>query len=348
MKIRTITGFLVLCVLLVSALGTLDAQNKRTGTAAATELLIPIGARDVAMGGSALAVTSGAEAIYWNPAGLSAMPYSAEGMVSSMSYLGDIDVSWAAVAMKFEGFGTMGFSIKSLDFGQIPMTTTDDPDNTFGRTFSPTYLTVGLTYSKALTDAIAAGFNMKVVTERIDRVSATGFAFDLGIQYSRLLGIQGFNLGVAVKNIGPGMQFDGPGLYREALPLEGLRPQQKLKSEAAEFELPSVVEIGMAYRASFGNNLQGMLAGSFTNNNLYLDEYRLGGEVGFTMEGLQLFGRAGMNMVPLAEDDGNIFGPTFGFGVAYNPGGIDLILDYAYRTVEYFDANQVISVRVGF
>ena len=346
MKMRIFIGSLLLCLLLVSALGTLEAQNKRTGTAAATELLIPIGARDLARGGSALAVTSGPEAIYWNPAGLGMMSHSAVGMFSSMSYIGDINVNYGAVAMKFEGFGAVGFSVKTLDFGSIPLTTEDDPENAFGRTFSPTYLTVGLTYSRDLTDAVAAGVTFKLVSEQIDRVSSSGLAIDLGIQYNRLLGINGFHLGVAVKNIGPGMKFDGPGLLRDALPIDGRRPIQKLQSEAATFELPSTVEVGLAYDATLANNVVGTLSGSFTNNNLYLDEYNVGGEVGYSMTNLQLFGRAGLGMVP--EADTNIFGPTFGLGLNWQASGIDVIIDYAYRQVEFFDANNVFSVKLGF
>jgi len=346
MKMRIFIGSLLLCLLLVSALGTLEAQNKRTGTAAATELLIPIGARDIARGGSALAVTSGPEAIFWNPAGVGNMTHSAEGMFSTMSYIGDINVSFGAVAMKFEGFGTVGLSVKSLDFGSIPLTTEDDPENSFGRTFSPAYLTVGLTYSKDLTDAVAAGFNLKLVSEQIDRASSSGLAIDLGIQYNRLLGINGFHLGVAVKNIGPGMKFDGPGLYRDALPIDGRRPIQKLKSEAGTFELPSTVEIGLAYDATLANNVMGTLSGSFTNNNLYLDEYNVGGEVSYALTNLKLFGRAGVGLVP--EADTNIFGATFGLGLNWQATGVDVVIDYAYRQVEFFDANNVFSVKLGF
>lgn len=348
MKTTCITGCIVLCVLLVSASGTLEGQNKRTGTAAATELLIPIGARDLALSGAAMAISNGTEAIHFNPAGLSRMQYSAEGMMSTMSYLGDINVNFGAVAMNFKGFGALGFSVKSLNFGDVPLTTVDDPDNQFGRTFSPTFLTIGLTYSRALTDAVAAGMNLKLVMERIDRVSSSGFAVDLGVQYNRLLGLKGFSLGVAVKNIGPGMQFDGPGLYRDALPIEGLRPAQKLKSEAATFELPSTVEIGLAYTAPMADNLNGTICGSFTNNNLFLDEYRLGGEIGYAIEKVQLFARVGANMLPQAETDGNIFGPTYGAGLSYAATGIDITIDYAYRTVKFFEANQVMCLRVGF
>lgn len=346
MKQRLFISGLLLCLLLVAALGTLEAQSKRIGTAAATELLIPVGARDLARGGSALADSRGLEAIYWNPAGLGRLEYSAEGMFSTMNYIADIGVNYGGVAASFGGFGVVALTIKSLDFGDIPLTTESDPENESGRLFSPTFVTVGLSYARALTDVISAGATVKIVSEQIDRASASGIALDFGVQYHRLAGISGLHLGVAVKNIGPQMQFDGPGLLRNALPTEGVRPEQKLKSEAGTFELPSTVEIGLAYDARLTDDLVGTVSGSFTNNNLYVDEYRFGGEVGYTLGSLKLFGRAGMGLAPQA--DTNIFGNTFGFGVVYAATGINLTVDYAYRAVEFFDANSVISVKLGF
>jgi hypothetical protein len=338
----------VLCVALAVIAESVSAQNKRIGTAAATELLIPVGGRDLAMGGSSIATSTGLEAIHWNPAGLGRMKYAAEGMFSNMSYIADIGVNYGAVGASFGDFGVLGLSVKSLDFGDIPLTTEDDPENASGRFFSPTYVTVGLTYARALTDAISAGGTVKLISEQIDRVSASGFAMDFGIQYKGLVGISGLSLGVAIKNIGPQLKHDGPGLYRDAIASGGGRPEQKYKSEAASFELPSIVEIGLGYAGSVGDNMMWNLTGSFTNNNLYLDEYRLGGELGITMESLRLFGRAGLGMVPQAQEKENIFGATFGFGFGYLAGGVDITLDYAYRQVEFFDANQVISIKLGF
>jgi len=339
---------LVVCVALGVIIDSAVAQNKRTGTAAATELLIPVGGRDLALGGSSIATSSGVEAIYWNPAGLGRLTHSAEGMFSSMSYIADINVTYGAVGASFGDFGVVALSVKALDFGDIPLTTEDDPENNSGRFFSPTYVTVGLSYARALTDAISAGGSLKLVNEQIDRVSSSGVALDFGVQYRGLVGVSGLNLGVAVKNIGPQMKYDGSGLYRDALAGGGRRPEQKFKSDAASFELPSVVEIGLGYAGTMSENMTWNLTGSFTNNNLYLDEYRVGGEIGVMMNELRLFGRAGVGMVPQADDNADIFGSTFGFGLGYLTGGMDLSLDYAYRQVEFFDANQVISVKIGF
>jgi hypothetical protein len=276
------------------------------------------------------------------------MAHSAEGMFSNMTYIADIAVNYGAVGASFGDFGVIALSVKSLNFGDIPLTTEDDPENTSGRFFSPTFVTVGMSYSRALTDAVSAGITAKIISEQIDRVNSSGFALDFGVQYRGLVGISGLNLGVAVKNIGPQMKYDGSGLYRSARPTEGQRPEQRFKSEAASFELPSIVEIGLGYSGTMADNMLWNLTGSFTNNNLYLDEYRLGGEVGITMESLRIFGRAGLSMVPQAEEKENIFGSTFGFGFGYMAAGLDITLDYAYRQVEFFDANQVVSVKLGF
>jgi hypothetical protein len=345
---KLFTALAVLLAVVVLADNSYAQTGQRVGTAAATQLLIPVGARDLAMGGSSLANTKGVEAIYWNVAGLGRIHSSAEGMFSSMNYIADIGVNYGAVGGRFGDFGVVGFSITTLDFGDIPLTTNDDPENTSGRFYSPNYVTVGLSYARALTDAISAGFTVKIISEQIDRASSSGFAMDIGVQYNRLVGIQGLELGVVVKNIGPQMQYDGPGLYKVATSSEGLRPEQRYKSEAGTYELPSTVEIGLGYSGNVENNIEYAVMGTFVNNNLYLDEYKVGAELGFGFESLTLYGRAGMGFVPQAEDNSNIFGNTFGAGVHWNASGIELTVDYAYRSVDLFDANNVVSVKVGF
>jgi hypothetical protein len=349
MKIRFLTAALLLCVSLLMVFGNASAQNQRIGSAAASELLIPVGARDIAMGGSTIATSEGLEAIYWNPAGLGRMRHSAEGMFSWMQYIADIKVNYGAVASKFGDFGTLGLSLKALDFGDIPLTTVDDPEGLGGKTYSPTYVTIGLTYGRALTDAIAFGLTGKLFTETIGRVSASGFALDFGVQYNGLVGISGLQVGVAVKNIGPQLKYGGTGLYRSAIATDGNRPQQKYAIESAGFELPSLVEIGISYAGTVRDNMMYQLNSSFSNNNLYLDEYRVGGEYGIKVQDVSVFARAGYAFVPqIADKKDDIFGVDLGFGISYLSGGVDLSLDYAYRKVDLFTSNNIICFRVGF
>jgi len=133
-----------------------------------------------------------------------------KGMFSTMTYIGDIKVSAGSVAATFGSLGVIGLSIKNLDFGDIPVTTVEDSENRTGATFSPTYMVIGLTYSRLITDATSVGATIKLINESIPRASSSGIAFDLGLQYSGLFEVAGLNLGVTVKNIGPEMKWMDP------------------------------------------------------------------------------------------------------------------------------------------
>ena len=185
--------------------------GNRTGTGGSAQLLIPVGARDLAMGGSTISTTRGIESLFWNPAGVARAVSSANVIFSHMSYIADIGVEYGAVSGKFGDLGTIALSVKSLSVGEIPVTTTDNPDGT-GQFYSPQFFTAGLTYSRMLSDRISVGVTTNLISERISDVSASGVAFNVGVIYDNLADMAGLSLGVVVKNIGPQMRFDGPAL----------------------------------------------------------------------------------------------------------------------------------------
>jgi hypothetical protein len=348
MKTNNVFRYAVLVGMFLAMVASVYAQANRSGTAAASELLIPVGTRGIALGSSTLSTAVGIEAIYWNPAGLSRMKNSAEAMFSNMNYFADIGVMYGAVGANFEGFGVIGLSIKSLSFGNIIVTTDDDPDGLSGQTYSPTLVNFGLTYSRALTDVISVGVTATLVSEQIARVSSTGFAFSVGIQYAHLAGINGLGLGVALKNIGPQMSFDGSGLLQAAEVTDANRPPQYYRVQAASYDLPSSMEIGLSYERMLGEKANFQINGLFINNNLGVDEYRVGGELSYALSGLQLFGRGGYALAPKADKDKYLYGATAGVGFKYAATGIDITFDYAWRQVKYFGAQNVFSVILGF
>jgi hypothetical protein len=336
---------LVLLVVMWAAGGNVYAgRGDKAGTSAAPELLIPVGGRDLALGGASIATTRGVDAIYWNPAGLPRSNYSTEAMFSHMNYIADIGVEYMALSTKFEGFGSLGFSLKALSFGDIAITTEDNPDGT-GELFSPTYVTVGLTYARLLTDRISVGFTTNLMSERVDRVSATGVAFSVGLQYSGFANVGGLNIGVAVKNIGPGMSFDGSGLLRQAIPGDVLRPSSQLKIEAATDELPSTIELGVGYTYSLEEQHNLTMSSVFQNNNFSDDEYKLGLEYDYDNT---LFLRGGYDLAQETLEDSYIYGLTAGAGVHYAFTGLDVTVDYAFRSVDFLQDNHIFAVRLGF
>jgi hypothetical protein len=339
----------VLCLLLVVSLVTLaDAANpSRVGTAGAQELLIPVGARGIAIGGSNMVFATGVDAIYWNPAGLGRQATSVEGIVSSMTYIADINVVYAGLGVQAAEFGTLGFTVKSVGFGNIPVTTTEYPDGT-GENYSPTFITLGATYAKSLTDRIAVGITANLVSERIMSVSATGMAVNVGIQYQNL-GVQGLDLGITVKNLGTDLKFAGADLLHKGTSTTGLRGSQFYSVEAAANEMPSSLEIGLGYTHKFDERNFAKVGGMFRNNNFQEDEYNVGAEYSFdnlffVRGGYTLPGK---NTKDAALEREYIYDYTLGAGLHYNAGGVELSFDYAYRHQKYFDASNIITLKIG-
>ncbi len=334
-----------LVIILALCVDVFGGGGKRNGTGGAQELLLPVSARGLALSNAYVSGITGLDAIFYNPAGLGVTDLSAEAMFSYMSYIADIGFSFAAAAIHFEDFGSLGFSVRSLDFGDIPVTTVDNPYGT-GATFSPTFVVVGLTYSNALTDRVRVGLNINLISETIQRSSATGFAFDAGVQYNGLAGIEGLKFGVVLKNLGPKMSFEGPDLLRRATESNSTRGTQFYSVTTEEFELPSQLELGLAYERRFSDSYRATFSTSFQNNNFSNDEYKLAGEFAYNE---LLFVRGGYTYVSEAIDneDEFLFGPTFGAGV-HLTGGVDVTVDYAFQATRLFDSNHMVSVKLGF
>ncbi|RJP60538.1 MAG: hypothetical protein C4543_05015 [Ignavibacteriales bacterium] len=336
-KFLTIITVLAFC----SALYAGDVARK--GTTGADQLLIPVGAQGIATGGAMLATLTGLESIYYNPAGL-ARHEGAEAMFSYMSYLADINISYFAASASLGDFGTMALSFKTFDFGDIPVTTAELPDGT-GETYSPTFLTVGLTYSKVLTDRISVGANFKLITEEIVNTSATGFALDVGVQYRFS---ESLALGASVKNIGTNMSYSGQDMqHTTTIPGTQIGSQPGVfEITAEEFQIPSYFELSLAYKHTFNEQNQLVVASTFTNNNSFEDNLSFGLEYGFMNT---FFLRGGYSLL-MENSDESVFGFAAGAGVNYDfAGEIGITVDYAYRDVKEFpEANHIFTVKLGF
>ncbi len=339
-----IKTLMILTILLFAVDSSFAGGGVRTGTAGASELLIPIGARDIAMGGANVGVASGISSLFWNPAGIANMKNSVSVEFSHMNYIADIGMEYGAVAANFEGFGVVSLSIKALSIGDIPVTTNVQPDGT-GETYRPTAMVTGLTYSRQLTDRIAIGVTANLISESIDQVSTTGMAFNAGVKYNNLANIDGLNFGIVLKNIGPQMTYDGSGLLTKAKVADYDRPDYYYKINAAPFELPSQFELGFGYKPMISDSKPLQFAVAYTNNNFSGDEYKFGAEYDYNN---LFFLRGGYSMSPKSQSDEYIYGFTAGAGVNYSLGTIDVKVDYAYRYVKYFDANHVFEVSLGF
>jgi hypothetical protein len=341
---KNISRSLIIVFALLLALDVYAGGGNRTGTGGAAQLLVPVGPRGIAMGESNISTSYGVESLFWNPAGVAKMDGSTSVMFSHMSYIADIGVQYGAVSANFEGFGVLSLSLKSLSIGDIPVTTTLNPDGT-GAVFSPQMLTAGISYSRALTERIAVGVTANLVSETLDRVTATGFAFNIGVIYQDLGNINGLSMGVVMKNIGPQMEYSGSGLLTQATVDGQARSPQYYNVQAAKFNLPSSFELGLGYKPVLDDMNSLQFSGAFQNNNFSADEYKLGAEYGFNN---MFFARVGYQMAPNIEKADYLYGLTAGVGVNIDLEGIGIRVDYAYRDTQYFDGNHVFALTLGF
>lgn len=326
-------------ILAIVMLGVVFAGDEaRLGTTAGAQVSIPVGARDFAMAGADLVYTRGVDAVYWNPASIAGIQ-GANGTFSNMSYIADVNVNYFAVGSVLGGFGNIGFTAKTIDFGDILITTVEAMDGT-GATFSPTFMTMALTYGKAFTDRINFGITGKMVYESIPRASASTVAFDIGVQYVDFANIKGLGLALVLKNIGGDMHYHGSGLKTEAT---SEKYTEFFDREASYDQLPSSYSMGTSYK--IGESI--LLGASFVSNNNSYDEFNIGGEYNFNN---MIYLRGGLNsaMVQDVDKDNVLFGPSFGFGIHYELLGVGLLLDYAYRPANYFSGNQLISLGFAF
>jgi len=322
----------------------LAGDVSRKGTTGADQLLIPVGARSIATGGTFVANITGVEAIYYNPAGLD-MAGRSEAMFSFMNYLADIKVSYFGLSAKVGDLGTFGLSFKSMNFGDIPITTFDQPDGT-GSNYSPTFIVGGLSYAKQITDRVSAGINLKVIYEQITNVSATGAALDFGVQYKFPNNMM---LGVAVKNIGTNMAYSGADLQvKNEIPGNAPGAGFGVYEPSTEaFQIPSYFELSSSYKLNINQQNFLMFGGKFTSNNSFEDQLSFGLEYGFLNT---FFLRGGYNYLLESKAENNLYGLTLGGGLSYNFGGSVFIdVDYAYRAVKDFPtgAQHVFTMKLG-
>ncbi len=263
-----------LCVGMVAA-----EDTNRMGTAGAVELRLPIGARATALSGAVLADVTGAEALFWNPAGASAGT-GYEAMFSYGEIFADIKLNYFGITADAGGMGTIGVSAKVLDIGTWEQTTETQPEGT-GVMVDPSFWVLGLTYSKQMTDQVAFGTTLNFINEKVMQTSASGFAIDFGFQYTTPL--QGLQFGIVMKSVGPDMTFDGPDFERSILLPEddGNSAPKALWLRSASFELPSNIMFGVNYQALKADMYSFNVMTDLQFNNHSEDEYRFGGEFAY-------------------------------------------------------------------
>ena len=329
---RNKTFLLIIALLLLTCQSVMAGNENRIGTAGAPELLIATGSRGTALGGAVVANSYGVDAIHWNPAGLAWLE-GTEAMASILPYIADIDVTYLAIGKQIEDFGTVALSVKVVSVGEIEETTEDFPDGT-GSIFEPTMAVIGLTFAKAVSTQVNFGITGRYIREDIFEVSASGLSFDFGFTYEPR--IYGLTLGLAIRNYGPDIVFSGSG-FEDAI--DG-RP---LASTEAGSELPTSIDMGLAFNFVNEGLNSATFSTNFRSNNLSNDNWNGGVEYVYD-ESYSL--RAGYLY---SGQEKFLYGFSLGAGVSVDLGeDARLTFEYSWTDTEVFNSNQYFTMKASF
>ncbi|MBI5242106.1 MAG: PorV/PorQ family protein [Elusimicrobia bacterium] len=179
-------------------------SDKAAGATGAAFLKLPAGARIPSFGGSYAAAADNAEAMFWNPAGLSRLegagrPEAAVGYLSLLETMYSGSLAYAHPLANQRGVVGASF----LYFSQSPMQGYDPRGDPTSR-FTPNDLAHSVGYGTLL-GPVRLGGAVKFIRSAIDDACGSTFALDFGIQADRVTDIGGgpLDLGLSVQNFGP-------------------------------------------------------------------------------------------------------------------------------------------------
>lgn len=342
----------ILSIFLLAAFlstGLYAGNPDRQGEAGAYELLMLPWARTAGLNGLNTSMVYGLESIRMNPAGLARINGS-EAVLSHTRYFEgtDISINAAGYGTKSGETGSFALSIEALDFGDIPVTTTNAPDGT-GGTFRPLFLNLALSYAKSFDDKIFVGITGRFISQAIAELNATGFAIDAGVQY--VTGDRdNFKFGVVLRNFGTPMRFSGQGLaFEQQTDVNTGSIDIAFDQQAKKFELPSQLNIGLSYDMYAASVNRVTVMGSFIANTFSLDQVGGGIEYAFKEQFMVRASYKADVGNPDIEGFSNVYtGLALGasIDVPFSKESTSRIgVDYAFRTTNPFNGTHNIGIR---
>jgi hypothetical protein len=224
----------IVLLLALWAVSTESVWAQKVGTSSLQFLKVMPTARATALGDAYVSLASGADALFWNPAGLTSAVSHDIAMTMTV-WLFDTKQGAFGYALPLGDIGTFGVQVQYVDFGTIQETRVDylqfvgptggqtyNPGLT-GNTFRPYSYLVGLSYGRMFTEAFSAGVTAKYVRESLfngstvtvtnpstgaleeHNTSAGVLLFDFGIRY--YTGFRSIFLGASVQNFGGQVKF---------------------------------------------------------------------------------------------------------------------------------------------
>lgn len=340
---------LIIGLLATLALPAFAGNPDRAGSAGASQLLVNPWARSSGFGLANTSLLSGVESMFGNVAGL-AHTRKTELYFSNTRWLEGSGVKLNAIglAQKLGESSVIGLSVTTFGFGELDITTDAKPEGGVG-SFSPVMSNIGVAYAKAFSNSIYGGFLLRVVSESIANVKASGVCFDAGIHY--VTGKKDdTHFGISLKNVGPPMRFSGDGLSVQGLVSSG-SDQLTLEQRSERFELPSNLNVGAAQDFYMKEVHRITVAANFGSNSFTRDQFSLGVEYAFKKMFHLRAAYLWEDKITNDDERSTVFtGPSAGLSIDL-PFGTEkksaFSVDYGYRATNPFNGCHSIGVRIA-
>jgi hypothetical protein len=298
---RALSAVLAAVPALVPALA---GAQRPIATEGALDLVLPTGARAVALGQATMGHDGTTESVWGNPSALARMRGTTAAIHHSQSVGGTADA--VAVIAHSKMLGSFGVSASLRDFGA---SVNADEGGTEGGTILSRSLIYAATYAASVADRLSVGLSYKLLQWRVDcsgpctgenGVLAQTSALDAGAQFS-LDPMLPIRVGASVRNVGLPMQVN---------------------DEPQSDELPSRLQAGLEVRVP---GLDAMVAGT---------ELRVSADMVSELRRMDPAPRLGAELAwqrrfhirgGYASRDGGFGGPSVGLG--YEAG--NLAIDFA-------------------
>jgi len=328
--------YLIFLLIITTQLSAQYSDLNQIGTSVANFLKIGAGGRATAMGNSFVALSDDASAAYWNPGGLSIMPYD-ETIVQVTNWLADTKYYFLSTTFSLGDYARLAISATSFTSGEMEETTIYEPEGT-GRKFVTSNMQFGFSLARSFTDRFSAGITLKYITESLDRTSASTLALDIGSIFITNI-LNEMRIGIAISNLGGRMRLDGSDLAIQYLPDNSIKyTNASLMTE--EWDVPLLFRFGLATDAIKSENLRLTISADLIDTRDY--EYRIntGIELGFKEI---LFLRGGYKFNYSLADY------SFGFGLNLeNVVDFKIKADYSYNNYGVLNNVHSFSISIGY
>jgi hypothetical protein len=300
--------------------------------------LVSISPRASSLGEAFCALGTGAEAVFFNPAGIIDLNQRCDLQFYTTKWIGDIDYFGGSFVWNLGRFGALGLSMLNVDYGTIygtSLITAAEKDlyplgyKDLGEVKNVSAYAYGLTYGKAISTQFHIAGNLRLVGQNLGQSqladglkdnNATKLVFDGGVRYNT--GLKSLVFGMAIRNFSSNIRREE---IDEQLPL--------LFTMGIALDLMQVISANVAK----DHNLN--LAVDFQHPNNYTERVNLGLEY-------LLWNRIALRAGYQSNRD--LASWSAGFGVNTNIVGSRVVFDYSYSNFDLFDGVNRFAIGVVF